>query len=108
MTDTTNLLLNNLRNELQLTILDEATKIRLERYLEEGKCAIRDRIGMELDYTLSENKAILINYCVYAYYHMLDEFFERYKNDVAAIKKREALKYYANKLYEEKNKNQII
>ena len=96
MTDTKNLLLNDLRNELQLTILDEATKIRLERYLEEGKCAIRDRIGMDLDYNLSENKAILINYCTYAYYH------------VAALKKREALKYYANKLDEEKNENQII
>lgn len=108
MTDTKNLLLNDLRNELQLTILDELTKLRLERYLDEGKYALRDRIGIELDYTRSENKAILINYCVYAYYHMLDEFFERYKNDVASIKKREALKYYANKLYEEKNKNQII
>lgn len=105
MTDTKNLLLNDLRNELQLTILDEATKIRLERYLDEGKYALRDRIGIEIDYTLSENKAILINYCVYAYYHMLDEFFERYKGDVAALKKREALKYYANKLEKEKNEN---
>lgn len=102
MTDTNNLLLIDLRNELQLTILDEATKFRLERYLSEGKCAIRDRVGIDLDYTLSENKAILINYCVYAYYHMLDEFFERYCNDIAAIKKREALRYYANKLQQGK------
>lgn len=49
MTDTKNLLLNDLRNELQLTILDEATKIRLERYLDEGKYALRDRIGIEID-----------------------------------------------------------
>lgn len=108
MTDTKNLLLNDLRNELQLTILDELTKLRLERYLDEGKYALRDRIGIELDYTRSENKAILINYCVYAYYHMLDEFFERYKGDVAAIKKREALRYYADKLEQEKDENQII
>ena len=107
MTDTKNLLLNDLRNELQLTILDELTKLRLERYLDEGKYALRDRIGIELDYTRSENKAILINYCVYAYY-MLDEFFERYKGDVAAIKKREALNYYADKLKQEKDENQII
>ena len=108
MTDTKKSLLDDLTTELQLTIVDEATKSRLLRYIEEGKCAIRDRIGIDLDYEKTENKSIILNYATYAYYHMLDEFFDRYINDVAEIKKREALRYYANKLKQEKDENQII
>ena len=88
-------LLADIRSALSITWVDTETDKQLKGIIERGMARLNDIAGTEIDYAEEgAGKALLINYCVYARSHALDQFFTNYLTELAAFQLHEEVKRY--------------
>lgn len=87
-------MLEELKNELQITWVDEDTEKRLECYLREGQAYLKYIVGFDVDFTKDYVKPLLFAYCRYAYYHSLETFKINYHHDLVTLRWKVAIENY--------------
>ena len=88
-------LLTDIRDALSITWEDTETDKQLKGIIERGMARLNDVAGTEIDYAAEgTGKALLINYCVYARSHALDQFFTNYLTELTAFQLHEEVKQY--------------
>lgn len=87
-------MLEELKNELQITWFDADLEDRLERYLREGQAYLKGIAGFDMDCTSDYVKPLLFAYCRYAYFHTLETFKANYHHDLVTLRWKVAIDRY--------------
>lgn len=90
-------MLEELKNELQITWFDADLEDRLERYLREGQAYLKGIAGFDVDCTSDYVKPLLFAYCRYAYFHTLETFKANYHHDLVTLRWKVAIEHYESK-----------
>lgn len=90
-------MLEELKNELQITWFDSDLEDRLERYLREGQAYLKGIAGFDVDCTSDYVKPLLFAYCRYAYFHTLETFKANYHHDLVTLRWKVAIERYESK-----------
>lgn len=88
------MMLEELKNELQITWFDADTEERLDRYLREGQAYLKSIVGAEIDCKSDYVKPLLFAYCRYAYFHSLENFKVNYHQDLVTLRWKVAISNY--------------
>jgi len=88
-------LLGDIRNYLDVTWVDYDTDKKLTGIISRGIKFIDNHAGAELDYTIEDNpRALLFDYCRYAWSNALDEFTINYLPEIMGLEISESVKAY--------------
>lgn len=82
-------LLEEIKNYLDITWeLSAGEKVKLSGIIERGKAYIQGKIG-KCDFTSqTQEKDLLMNYCMYARSGQTDEFIKNYKQEIISLQMR--------------------
>lgn len=87
-------MLDEVKEYLKITWDDEDNYI--QRIIDRGKDYLRQLTGSELDFEVEgQPKALLLDYCRYAYNNALEYFEENYHKELRRLILMEAVKSYA-------------
>lgn len=76
-----------LKQELFITWVDEDTEARLSRIIESAYSAMNHKLGAELNYAVpGMEQNLFIQYCVYVYNGVADEFDNNYYHELAQVR----------------------
>lgn len=79
-------LLDNIKNSLDYTFLDDEMDKKVMDSIIRGKTRINDIAGCELDYNQAGgHKTLLINYCRYDLAGKIDEFEKNYQSQIVTL-----------------------
>lgn len=88
-------LLAAVKNYLDITWEDTATDDKLTGIISRGIAYIDRHAGSTLDYSIEDNpRALLMDYCRYAWSNALDEFSINYLPEILALEITESVKAY--------------
>ena len=88
-------LLAAVKNYLDITWEDTATDDKLTGIISRGIKYIDRHAGSTLDYSIEDNpRALLMDYCRYAWSNSLDEFSANYLPEIIALEITESVKAY--------------
>jgi len=82
-------MLEDVKEYLKITWDDEDTKI--QNMIDRGQNYLNELTGLELDYTTEgQPKALLLDYCRYAYNNALEYFNENFKSELFRLQLKKA------------------
>jgi len=93
-------LLDAVKDYLQMSWILSAKEIAtITGYINRGMSYLNEKAGVpdgeSLDFTLEEaHRTLLLDYCLYARSHALDEFQDNYLPELIALQNREEVKRY--------------
>jgi hypothetical protein len=88
-------LLDAVKNYLDITWEDEAGDAKLSGIIERGRKYLNKVAGTELDYTVEDKpRELLFDYCRYARSNALDEFAINYLHELLSLQIEEEVKAY--------------
>ncbi len=94
-------LLIAVRNYLDITWIDADTDLKITGIISRGIRFIDHHAGIELDYESEDNpRALLFDYCRYAWSNALDEFSTNYLPEILNLEISESVKAYEKTLTE--------
>lgn len=90
-----NILLQELKDNLNITWDEEETNRKLERIIKDAKAILNFKLGATIDYsTEGQEHNLFLNYCMYAYNNCTNEFDVNYFNEIMQIRQKyEVLSY---------------
>lgn len=89
------LLMQELKDILNITWDEEETDRKLERIINDAKLTLNWKLGQNIDYSISGSEHnLFLNYCMYAYNNCTNEFDDNYFNEIMQIRQKyEVLAY---------------
>lgn len=88
-------MLDEVKEELKICWDDEDS--RLEKIIARGKSYLQGETGTELDFEAEgQPKALLLNYCRYAYNNALEYFTVNFADEILTLQLKEAVKVNAS------------
>lgn len=92
-------LLQSVKDKLKITWEDENTDRELITLIDDAKNSLNNKLGAVIDYTApGQERRLFLNYCLYAYNNMENEFDNNYLNEIMQIRM-----LYEVEQYEEDN-----
>lgn len=83
-------MLEDVKEYLKITWDDE--DVKLQNMIDRGQNYLNERTGVELDYTTEgQPKALLLDYCRYAYNNALEYFNENFKSELFRLQLKKAV-----------------
>lgn len=90
-------LLNDVRNYLDITWVDDAGDVKLSGIIARGIKYINKVSGADMDYSVEDKpKELLLDYCRYARSNALDEFQGNYLHELLALQMEQEIKAYGD------------
>lgn len=89
------LLLQELKDKLNITWDEEETDRKLERIINDSEHILNWKLGAKIDYSIEgQEHNLFLNYCMYAYNNCTNEFDDNYFNEIMQIRQKyEVLNY---------------
>lgn len=89
------LLIQELKDNLNITWDEEETNRKLKRIINDAKLTLNWKLGQNIDYSISgPEHNLFLNYCMYAYNNCTNEFDDNYLNEIMQIRQKyEVLSY---------------
>lgn len=89
------LLLQELKDNLNITWDEEETDRKLERIINDSEHILNWKLGAKIDYSIEgQERNLFLNYCMYAYNNCTNEFDDNYFNEIMQIRQKyEVLNY---------------
>lgn len=92
-------LLQLVKDKLKITWEDENTDRELITLIDDAENSLNNKLGAAIDYTApGQERRLFLNYCLYAYNNMENEFDNNYLNEIMQIRM-----LYEVEQYEEDN-----
>lgn len=91
-------LLQDLKDKLNITWIEEETERRLERILKDAEITLNFKLGATIDYSSGMERNIFLNYCMYAYNNCTNEFDENYFNEIMQLRQKYEVLSYENEI----------
>ena len=81
------LLLQELKDKLNITWDEEETNRKLQSILEDAQATLNYKLGAIIDYSkYGPEHSLFLNYCMYAWNNCLNEFDDNYLNEIMQIR----------------------
>ena len=92
-------LLAQVRRKLNITWSDDDTNERVTDIIENAIPIVKRKLGIadnvEFDFAArGEENSLFLNYCLYEYNHIANEFDDNYSNNIAQVRAKNEVKYY--------------
>lgn len=94
------LLLDDVKNYLDITWIDERTEKKLKMMIENGIKYLDQKSGVVNNYTVAGRaRTLLLNHVLYEWNKALDDFYVNYRSEIVAfINKAKVNKYVSKKI----------
>lgn len=97
---------DSVKGKLKITWEDEDTNKRVDQIVADAVKTLNFKLGIkEGDAPYAEEgqeRTLFLNYCMYEWNNSVEEFDERYRNEIMQIRRKYEVKYYGVRCNEEK------